>query len=63
MQFERNHMTYGRDSRKLDRFRKSRSKTRGQAALRQKARTPRIKAMQAHASSRGRRRQARRDSS
>jgi hypothetical protein len=37
-------------------------KTSGQAALRQKARTPRMKAMQAHVGSRGRRRQARRDS-
>ena len=34
----------------------------GQAALLQKARTPRMKAMQAHVSSRGRRSQARRDS-
>lgn len=34
----------------------------GQAALLQKARTPRMKAMQAHVSSRGRRNQARRDS-
>jgi len=37
-------------------------KKRGQAALRQKTRTPRMKAMQAHVSSRGRRNQARRDS-
>lgn len=37
-------------------------KTRGQAALRQKARSPRMKAMQGHVSSRGRRQQARRDS-
>ena len=37
-------------------------KARGQAALLQKARTPRMKAMQAHVSSRGRRSQARRDS-
>lgn len=37
-------------------------KTSGQAALRQKARTPRMKAIQAHVSSRGRRAQARRDS-
>jgi hypothetical protein len=37
-------------------------KASGQAALRQKARSPRMKAMQAHVSSRGRRRQARRDS-
>lgn len=37
-------------------------RTSGQAALRQKARSPRMKAMQAHVSSRGRRRQARRDS-
>ena len=37
-------------------------KTSGQTALRQKARSPRMKAMQAHVSSRGRRRQARRDS-
>lgn len=37
-------------------------KTSGQAALRQKARSPRMKAIQAHVSSRGRRRQARRDS-
>ena len=36
-------------------------KTHGQAALRQEVRTPRMKAMQAHVSSRGRRRQARRD--
>ena len=35
---------------------------RGQAALRQKPRTPRTKAIHAHAGSRGRRRQARRDS-
>lgn len=34
----------------------------GQAALLQKARTPRVKAMQAHVSSRGRRSQAKRDS-
>lgn len=34
----------------------------GQAALLQKGRTPRMKAMQAHVSSRGRRSQARRDS-
>lgn len=38
------------------------SKGRGQTALRQKARSPRMKAMQAHVSSRGRRAQARRDS-
>lgn len=38
------------------------SKTAGQTALRQKARSPRMKAMQAHVSSRGRRAQARRDS-
>ena len=37
-------------------------KTRGQAALRQQARSPRMKAIQAHISSRGRRRHARRDS-
>ena len=37
-------------------------RTRGPAALRQKARSPRMKAIQAHVSSRGRRRQARRDS-
>jgi hypothetical protein len=37
-------------------------KKRGQAALRQKARSPRTKAIQAHVSSRGRRSQARRDS-
>lgn len=37
-------------------------KTSGQAALRQKRRSPRMKAMQAHVSSRGRRKQARRDS-
>lgn len=36
-------------------------RTRGQTALKQKARTPRMKAMQAHVSSRGRRKQARRD--
>lgn len=38
------------------------SKKRGQAALRQKARSPRMKAIQGHVSSRGRRNQARRDS-
>ncbi len=37
-------------------------KKRGQAALRQKARSPRMKAIQGHVSSRGRRNQARRDS-
>lgn len=38
------------------------SRKSGHAALLQKARTPRMKAMQAHVSSRGRRSQARRDS-
>lgn len=38
------------------------AKKSGQAALRQKARSPRMKAIQAHVGSRGRRKQARRDS-
>lgn len=38
------------------------AKKSGQAALRQKARSPRMKAIQAHVGSRGRRGQARRDS-
>jgi hypothetical protein len=41
---------------------KSKPRKRGQTALRQKARTPRMKAVHAHVSSRGRRSQARRDS-
>ena len=40
----------------------AKTRTKGQAALRQKARTPRMKAIQGHVGSRGRRVQARRDS-
>jgi hypothetical protein len=63
------HQTLARFTRRLNSLNKgpqpparSASKKRGQAALRQKARSPRMKSIQGHVSSRGRRNQARRDS-
>lgn len=47
---------------RLDAMKAGKKRKTGQTALRQKARTPRMKAMQAHVGSRGRRKQARRDS-
>lgn len=64
--------TLSRFTKRLDAMRSSKgpkkpparrsAKKSGQAALRQKARSPRMKAIQAHVGSRGRRKQARRDS-
>ena len=57
--------TLARFERRLDTMKAtatSKPRKSGKTALRQKARTPRMKAMQAHIGSRGRRRQARRDS-